>query len=141
MSTKTHQQLKFIFMMIRKLHLSDDDRKAMVHSITNGRSQSCADLSFAEARELCRVLNQAATNRKDRDKMEAMRKKIISCFHQINYRLPGGKIDMERVNEWIQKYGYLHKPLNHYTYPELPRLVSQVEIMRDKFLNQIFSHE
>lgn len=127
--------------MIRKLHLSDDDRKAMVHSITNGRSESCADLTFAEARELGRMLNQAATHRKDREKMETMRKKIISCFHQINYRLPGGKIDIERVNEWIMKYGYLHKPLNSYTYVELPKLVSQVEIMVNKHINKVFGYE
>lgn len=126
--------------MLRKLRLSDEDRKAMVSSVTKGRTDSCADLSFVEARELCKMLNIAATNKQDRERMDIMRKKIISCFHQMNYRLPGGKIDMERVEEWILKYGYLHKPLNRYTYAELPKLVSQVQIMLDKHLNQLFSH-
>lgn len=33
--------------------------------------------------------------------------------------------DYERLNNWMLKYSYLHKPLNEYAYKELSRLVTQ----------------
>lgn len=137
--TKSHPQLKFIFGAIRKLGIRDDARKQMVHSITNGRTESCSELSHTEARELCRKLDQMQTSYKDQERKEKMRKKIISCFHEMNYRHPGGKIDMERIEQWMLHYSYAHKSIMQYQYNELPRLVTQVETMRDKHLNSLFN--
>jgi hypothetical protein len=38
------------------------------------------------------------------------------------------KRDYKSFHEWVIKYGYLKKPLNRYTYNELPKLVSQFEM-------------
>jgi len=35
--------------------------------------------------------------------------------------------DYSAVKAWVTKYGYLKKPLNRYTYNELPKLVRQFE--------------
>lgn len=137
--TKSTSQLRYIFGVIRKLGLTEDSRKQMVISITNGRSESCADLSQNEAVAMCRLLDKMQKGKSGDQRKEIMRRKILSCFHEMNYRLPGGKLDMARVQQWLLKYGYLHKDLNAYEYTELPRLVTQVETMRDKHLNTLES--
>lgn len=58
---------------------------------------------------------------------ETMKRKIISMAHECGWKMPGGKIDMNAVNSWCVKFGYLHKPLDDHTYQELPKLITQFE--------------
>jgi hypothetical protein len=44
---------------------------------------------------------------------------------------------MQRIYAWVEKYGYLHKHLNKYTYEELPKLVSQAEQCYYSFLKTV----
>jgi len=68
---------------------------------------------------------------------DTMRKKIISLFRKMSYTLPDGKVDMCAVEVWTEKYGYLHKPLNNYTYAELPKLVTQAQAVYQSFLKSV----
>jgi hypothetical protein len=68
-----------------------------------------------------------------------MRKKIIALAHQMGWSKihpgSGNKIaDMQRIDEWCNKYGYLHKRLNQYTIEELPKLVTQYQNLYNSFL-------
>ena len=65
-------------------------------------------------------------------KMDRMRKRILSMCYSIgwtryNPEKRRQEVDMDRLEAWLLKYGYLHKPLNDYTYMELPALVTQAE--------------
>ena len=40
-------------------------------------------------------------------------------------------VDYKRLDDWMKKYGYLHKSLNDYTEQELPTLVLQFRAVRD----------
>ncbi|WP_145859076.1 hypothetical protein [Pedobacter suwonensis] len=67
-----------------------------------------------------------------------MQRKILSMAHEKGWKLPGGKINMAKVNGWCMKYGVpVHKPFNDYTVAELPALVTQFEKMYAKHLNAI----
>jgi hypothetical protein len=110
----------------------------MVIEVTNGREHSTKQLTFEEANVMIARLDATVKERanKQQDKAQIMRRKIISCFREMNY-VKGGKADMQRIYEWVIKYGYLHKTLNQYTAQELPKLVSQVEIVKKDYLKRV----
>jgi hypothetical protein len=84
-----------------------------------------------------------------------MRRQVIAIFHEAGWNLPisandeagsppgerggggGVRIDMERVNAWCVKHGYLHKKLNAYTYEELPKLVTQAKKYLEWYLKKL----
>lgn len=68
-----------------------------------------------------------------------MRRKVIAIL-AARGAIKNGKPDMEHVYAWVNKYGYLHKPLNHYTQAELPRLVTQAERITATDLKALQSH-
>lgn len=68
-----------------------------------------------------------------------MRRKVIAIL-AARGATKNGKPDMEHVYAWVQKYGYLHKPLNHYTQAELPRLVTQAERITASDFKALQSH-
>ena len=138
---KTTQQLKAIFTACKELGVDDDGRSELVIGITDGRSSSCKDLTFQEAKQLIEHLNKLLNRPKPTLNERArqadnMRKKILGFFHEMNYRIKG-KIDMEKVEETILKKGYLKKPLNAYTYNELPKLVTQMQAIRNSYIKNV----
>ena len=69
------------------------------------------------------------------------RRKIFSLCHELGWtELVDDKqvVNDARLKGFLDKYGYLHKPLNFYTPQELPTLVTQFENMLTK---QLASHE
>lgn len=121
MTVVTKKQLIIINTLLSKKGLSAE-KAAIIQELTNGRTTSSRDLTCDEARLLISRLNAGSTQNTGADKMK---NKILSMAHEMNWKLPGGKIDMAHVNSWTEKYGYLHKKLNAYSYNELPRLVTQ----------------
>ncbi len=112
----------------------------LVEGLTKGRTDKSSELNNVEANELIRYLrSQLPPMRHDGQKVKAdkMRKKIISYAWQMNWVLDTMpvKVNMDRVNAWAIKYGYLHKALNEYTYQELPKLVSQFENLYNSYLS------
>ncbi len=96
----------------------------LVLGFTNGRSESRADLSDAEASEMIQYLEKVIGGHSEAS--NKMRRRIISYAHQMHWHLADTQaVDIKRLNNWCEKYGYLHKPLNNYSYDELPKLVSQ----------------
>ena len=68
---------------------------------------------------------------------ERQRRKVISLAHELRWHLPGGKVDMAKVNAWCVAYGPEKKPLNAYPVKELAKLISQLVIVRDNFLKTL----
>lgn len=111
-------------------------RHDLVYSYSHGRTTNSAELSDLEIAELIRKLeneqqdkptHSTATRNGDR-----MRKRILSMCYTIGWTIYDDYnkkvvVDMERLNNWMRKYSYKHKPLNEYRYNELRDLVSQFE--------------
>jgi hypothetical protein len=75
-------------------------------------------------------------SRADFMKGDTQRKKVLSLCHELGwtYLSTGGRmvVDFHRLRAWMDKYSYLHKPLNYYTPEELPMLITQFEEMVSK---------
>jgi hypothetical protein len=126
---RTVEQSLQLFAILNKFDLIDD-RHGIALKYSNGRTESTSQLYEHECAQLIRDLNEVSTMPEDK-----MRKRILSYAWEMLWvkETPQGmKVDVERVNEWCKKYGYLHKPLNSYNYKELPRLVTQFGNMTKK---------
>lgn len=128
--TRIHVLLHKVQLMAYKIDLVVD--------LTNGREQSTKSLTFNEANKMIAYLEQKQQerNKKAYDRADAMRKKIIVFCRETGW-VKNGKADMSRIYSWVEKYGYLHKPLRSYTEAELPRLVTQAENMRNSFIKAL----
>ncbi len=120
-------------------------RHALVYSFSGGRTENSSDLSDLEIHELIRHLEQmpkpgTPETRSGVDyRGQQMRRRILSMCYLIGWtRLDEKKgrhvVDFERLNAWLLKTGYEHKPLNDYTYNELQKLVVQFERMTKEVL-------
>lgn len=105
----------------------------LAYSFSDGATESVSGLKKGQALDLIKHLekdNEPAPK-------ERMQRKIISMAHELGWRLPTGKINMDRLNGWCQQYSYLHKPFNAYTAQELPQLVTAFEQVYGKHLKGI----
>jgi hypothetical protein len=141
-----------------------EQKPLLVESFSGGRETSSKELKDHEAIEMIKYLKaellkkqQPANNDPKHignvmpaafkantpgKQANTMRKKIIALGHQMGWSgihpTSGNKIaDMERINAWCVKYGYLHKQLNDYTILELPKLVTQFDNLYKTFLNAL----
>lgn len=112
------------------------DRAELIEDFTHNKKHSLTELTAWEYNELLNWLNRTFPAGEDvfQQKANVMRRKIIALFRKMEWQVDG-KADMERIYAWTLKYGYLHKPLNQYTHAELPQLVTQVETIYTKYLN------
>jgi hypothetical protein len=125
-----HQQLKVLHTMLGATGLQGQ-KAALVAGVTQGRTESSRELTSAEADTIIAYL-------KTQQPAHKMRRKLIGLAHEMNWHLAGTrKVDMERVNAWCVSNGYLHKPLNDYTVKELPKLVSQYELVYKHYLSNL----
>jgi len=139
----TSTQNKLLHALLAQANLTAQ-KANLIHGTTNGRTEKSSELSNFEANELIRYLRtklpQLSTNGLDA-KADKMRKKILSLAWQMNWTYTNTKraivCDIKRVDTWCEKYGYLHKPLNEYTYQELPRLLTQFEAVYNSYINAI----
>lgn len=97
---------------------------------------STKDLSFDQANQLILKLGGSPHKKTKNkygyfDKTNAQHKYLLSLCMQIGWTdfKPGiGTIaDTDQFGHWMQKSGYLHKPLKDYTAAELPKLVAQFQ--------------
>lgn len=128
MPSHSHLAKIHILLKERKLTAQKED---LVHSFTGGRSTSARDLTHQEASQMIAYLSndQDAPVRLQIEKQrgDAMKAKVISMAHQLGWKLPTGKINMDAVNKWCREYGRFKKELDDHTYKELAALVTQFE--------------
>jgi hypothetical protein len=111
------------------------DRAELVEEFTKGRTKSLRDLSASEYTDLVVFMNQLV-GKDDFTKANDMRRKVIACLAKAGYK-KDGQSDIERINAWCISHGHGNKELNAYTIEELPKLVTQAEIVYNKFLNEL----
>lgn len=127
---------------IKKLHLllnraginTPEDKAMLALQYSQGRTDRT---SLLNDREYIALLNHLDKTYGDVDPGTVMRRKIISRAHEMSWEMEDGSADLDRIDNWCSKYGYLHKPLNSYTAKELPRLLTQFEKVYFDFLNKV----
>lgn len=120
--------------LMSKLNLIGYSHK-LAYEFSKGRTESVSEMHSHEAWLLIQHLDEDGG--KQTTAKVKMQRKILSMAHEQNWKNFDGKINMERVNAWCQKYGYLHKPFNKFTEAELPALVTQFESMYAKHLRAV----
>lgn len=122
---RTKDQNKQLYSALAKLSIDKERKEELVYRFTQGREISSSAMTVCECHSLIDHLNSFI---KIGDKKnDVQRKKILSICHEMNWRTEAGQIDWKHLNEYLLKYGYLHKLLNNYTEKELPKLVTQFE--------------
>lgn len=116
-------------------------KEEVVSNFTLGRTSSVKELNMAELQLLVSRL-QHTNECTRRDKMV---KKIIAMAWEMGVLYREKKVTTQcgiiettnysRLDEWMTKNSYLKKKLSAYTYAELPKLVSQYQLVHQHWLN------
>ncbi|ANQ49595.2 hypothetical protein MY04_4778 [Flammeovirga sp. MY04] len=140
----THQQRKMFFAYLKELGITDQ-RKDLVHQYTEGRTDSTKEMTQDEVYLMLQDLLIQIHPPKAKDQKQyvnKMRSKVVAIAVKI------GMLKLEKnyedtdwgfFNNWMLQYGYLHKPLMKYKMNELPKLVSQLEVMEKNIGKAKFS--
>jgi hypothetical protein len=128
---RTPKQNARLHQLLTKLNIDAELKQEMVYTFTDGRTKSSKELEYREATNLIKHLERSADqvkvpyNAPDKT-ADRMRKKFLSVCHNLGWVTSSG-LDWKHINDWLLKYGYLHKSLNNYTTAELPGLITQIE--------------
>lgn len=127
-------QIKTMHTLLRKLNLMAWKQDIMNADLPDDRYvTSSKDLYYEEANRIIKYLQGQQNQSPEEVSLDRQRKKIISSCREMGWN-KGGYADMRRIYDWVEKYGYLNKPLNEYTLQEIPRLVTQASNMKDSYL-------
>lgn len=136
MKVVAQQQIIIIHTLLPAEVKADKELKAALIAQYTGSPDktSTRDLSYSQAYELIKDLQESKNQSPVHQRSDKMRKKIISMAHELGWQYYSENrsklcADMNAINAWCIKYGHKHKNLDDYTYVELPTLVSQFEQM------------
>ncbi len=143
----TKEQVKAINAILAK-NGQMQNKATIIASSTNGRTSHSSALFFNEARALLKALtNSRKSSTRTKQPTEKMIGKLFAMAHEIHWIKEKVIVtekgiektkDYTTLHSWINKYGYLTKPLSKYTYDELPELVSQFEFhIYNDYLKQL----
>jgi len=131
----TKSQIITIHTLLRSKGLQDEKAR-VVSEATGMRTERCSKMYYDEAQQLINILNGTKQDNPN-DKSQKMKKHIIAMAHEIGFikkqtavMKEGGIKEINNYDDlhaWINKFGYLHKPLDKYNYKELPTLVTQFQ--------------
>ena len=145
------EQIKRIHALLAKTGLMSQ-KAALVEGATYGKQTSTKQMSHTEADALIEYLNHraggqpaqppapqrgVAERQRRQQACNTMRRKILAKCHRLKWQTADGKVCMQRLNQWCLQKSYLLKPLNQYTYDELPALVSQFEEVYKYYIKKI----
>lgn len=132
----TKEKISAFYTLLRNNGLADD-KAAVCLQISNGRTSHVSSLTYQEAQGWINAMNRQGRTYQDSEekkKCQPMINKLIATAHEMGWIKqvaevqPDGTVKMKKdysdLHKWVNKYGYLKKPLNDYTSKELPTLVS-----------------
>ena len=127
--------------LIKKLHiqyrdngLSEEQRRAMIYELTDGRTNSTKDLTYAAAQYLSGFLNGAAQMADnigaelEKKAMKRMRSAVLKRLQQIGI----DTTDWDKVNAFLSSKKIAGKPLYNLGYDELQALIPKLESIKKK---------
>jgi hypothetical protein len=130
----TPTKLKCLNTLISKRGIDKETKAMMVAGFSDGRCESSKELYDDEAVAMIKHLQSLQPHQAEAEKM---RNKILYYAHEMNWRNHKLKVDIQRVDAWCKKFGYLHKALDQYEYNELPKLVTQFENVYKHYLHNL----
>lgn len=136
----TPAQLQCINVICTKNKIDADSKAAMVNSYSAAGHTSSKDLLINEAASMIKRLKELYGTGEDA-RNKAMLGKIFYYAHEMGWtkvsKVSNKKVaDVQAIDDWMKKYSYLKKKLNKYTFEELPKLVSQFEMVYKSHLNR-----
>ncbi|SFB80710.1 hypothetical protein SAMN05421780_101565 [Flexibacter flexilis DSM 6793] len=132
----TPDQKQYLAVLCKKNGIDAEAKKQLVSAASEGRAESSDDLYLKEAQSLIKQLVEKTTGELPITAEERMRSKIISVAHQLRWKLPDGRADIERLNNWCIKYG-AGVTLNQANAEQLRKMVTAIENILKQQLNQI----
>lgn len=132
MKTIALEQNKALHGLLGKLGLMPD-KAELVRQYTNGRTDSSREMHWSEADSLIKFLRQQLPPPPEAKMVNT----ILGLAHELRWRRADGKVDIERLNEWLVKYGHTHKKLNDIPYDGLPQTVTQLRNVLKTFLESV----
>ena len=127
--------------LIKKLHiqyrnngLNEEQRRAMLYELTDGRTNSTKDLTYDEAQYLSGFLNGAAQmadnigTQLEQKAMKRMRSAVLKRLQQIGI----DTTDWDNVNAYLSSKKIAGKPLYNLDYNELQALIPKLESIKKK---------
>jgi len=139
----TPQQLRAFHAMCGKIKMNEEDRRAMIYSITNGRTSSSKDLTFDEARTLISQLNKDEDIRvKNAIYYESVKlcRGIYALSFKISFLNLGFSSDTEeekqmnlaKINKFARSMSKAHKNVGQMSLDELGDFKKQLEAVARK---------
>jgi hypothetical protein len=125
----TRAQIKYVRGLLHRKGLHDH-KDAIVLEYTAGRTTHLTEMRQPETQALIKSLTGP-------DKKDAMTGKILSMAHEMGWELPGGKVDMQRINNWCIKYTAHKKPLDQIPEKDLPKVVTVFEKVYMSFMRGV----
>ena len=110
-------------------------QREMIASFTYCRTEHTTNMYRSEAIELKDKLKGMA--QKNDTPEQRMRRKFLHIAHLLGWKQPNGKVDIDRLNAWLRKYGMYHKSLNEMNKRELARTLGQFETFYESTLKQV----
>jgi hypothetical protein len=138
----SYNHIKQLHVLLTKAELNNpEDKKSLALQYSKNRTDRTSELTYQEYLNLIKDLQVSFVNEASGRISDKMRKKIISRAREMRWEIQddNGRVmaDMQRINNWAVKYGYLHKNLNDYTENELPQLVSQFDNVYFDYLRKV----
>lgn len=126
----TPEQLRCLNTIVSKFKIAKDDKEMMVLGFSGGRATSSKDLWFDEASAMIKHLK---ANDPNAASVQRMKGKILYLAHEMGWYVENSKrnskgklqLDLQRIDNWCLKYGYIKRKFDNYSYEELPKLVTQ----------------
>lgn len=128
---RTNQQNARLFVLLGQLDIDAEQRAELVHQFTNGRTCSSREMLAHECNSLIHHLEQQ-TGQGEPDQLYRMRRKVFSLAHELGWELMSGKVDKDRLNNWLLKYGKHHKELYKLNASELRDTITQLERVAER---------
>jgi ribosomal protein L44E len=142
-----------LYALLQAAGIPRDQKETLCQSFSSGRTTHLGQMTDAEQRELFSHLQRQANRTAqpvvrhispEQVRTEKQRKKLIAVARSMGWEVigPNGlrQADMQRIYRWVEQYGYLHKHLNDYTADELPKLLSQFEMVQVDTIRRIDNH-
>lgn len=133
----TNEQKKFIHQLKRSLRMDDDTYRDMIHTMTDGRTNSSAEISISEACAIIKKLKGDPTEKeiaRDKQSKDILGKIYASSLHIrcINGEFadePEQRINYGKINNFLARGGKIKKPITRQNLEELKKTLRQFKQM------------
>ncbi len=137
MALRVIPQNKKLYTLMYVLGIGPEGKAELVWNYTGQRTIHSSEMDETECQALIDHLQIRVdkVRKKENDAAQKMRRKILSICHEMGWEDQKGKVDFDRLDKWLKKYGHKHYPqLNDYSLEELPALVTQFEnLLKSKY--------